>query len=230
MTLAPLQRLLIPLALALAALFLRDSVQSVPIAYLSLLNTVPYIALGMALLLCLYSNCARLFTAGVALLLAYYLIQVELQVSLVEFRAWFIYTAISVCIPLTLLLLFCIPERGLRNRYGLFMLMTVLLQVMAAAGIFLLIPEKTLVEFMNRYFTIWLHPRYLLSFYASIGFAAVLLPGLVQMYRDRTEATAALTGVLIMCWIALAGLYLDGISLVMFSAMGLGLFISLLRS
>lgn len=230
MTVAPLQRLIIPLTLAVAALFLRNPAQSVPVVYHSLLTFVPYIVLGMVLLLSLYNNRARLFTAGVALVLIYYLIQHELQVSLVEFRAWFIYTSMSVCIPLTLLLLFFIPERGLRNRFGLFTVMTVLVQVLFAAGIFLLVPLDELSGFMNRYFAIRLHPRYLLSFYASICFAMVLLAGLVQLYRDRTEATAALAGVLVMCWIVLACFYLEGISLVLFTAMGLTLFVSMLRS
>ena len=119
MSLHPLRRLIIPSILLFAAMSLRNRVNEVDVVYQPLLDWLPYVLLGVCLSLAAYYNRSRVFTVTFALIAVYYLIQTELQVSLSEPRALLIYSMISTALPLTLACLLFLPERGLRNRYGL---------------------------------------------------------------------------------------------------------------
>lgn len=230
MSFFPLRRLLLPLILIAVAVLLRSSVPGLDPDYRKLLDWLPYVTLGLALGLCIYYNRARLFTVMFAFLFVYYLVQFELQSPLTDFRALFIFTSVSVGLPLTLLLLFFLPERGLRNRYGVPVISIVPLQLLMAIIIFNTVPEAELTSAIDTWFPIRPYENYLLSVNASFCFAVVALSGLLKLCRDDNEYSAALLSSLLVGYITLAWFFLPKISVVMFSVAGVSQIVSLLRS
>ena len=230
MSFFPLRRLIPPLVLIVVVLLVRSTVPGLNPAYQQLLAWLPYVTLGLALALCIYYNRARMFTVTLAFLFIYYLIQFELQSALSDPRPLFIFTSICVSLPLTLLLLFFLPERGLRNRYGILVVSIVPLQILLAAIIFNSVPEAGLLTAIDTWFPVKPFENYLMSLNASICFAAVTLPGILQLCKDNNEYTAALLSSLVTGYITLAWFFLPKISVVMFSVAGISLIISLLRS
>ncbi|MGH8119233.1 MAG: GGDEF domain-containing protein, partial [Gammaproteobacteria bacterium] len=225
-----MRRLLFPLVLIVGALLLRKAAPGIEPYYQPLLGALPYVTLGLAGALCFYFHRAREFTAALALLVVYYLIQMELQTSLVEVRARFIYTAISVLLPFTLLLLMFLPERGLRNRYGMMTVSIVPVQILLLIGIYRLLPVATLADATDAWFPVRPFAAYWLSVYASLGFALAVLAGLFRSIKHDSEFHAALLAVAVTAFITLARFDLPRISVVMFGGAGVILLISLLRS
>src|SRR5574339_155898 len=119
MLLLPLRRLMVPLVLLCGAWLLRDQLSLLKPVYRQLLDWLPYAGFGLVLLACFLYNRARLFTLAFALALAYWLIDTQLQSRLAEPQPLFVYSMLVLALPLTALLLLVLPERGLRNRYGL---------------------------------------------------------------------------------------------------------------
>jgi diguanylate cyclase (GGDEF)-like protein len=229
MPLLLLRRLFPSIILLLIAIFIRESTISLNSEYQQLLNWVPYATLGIAMLLCVNYNHARLFAVSLALLFVYYFIQSELQVSLNEFRALFIYTSISILLPATLLLFFFLPERGLRNRYGILVISIVPVLLMISIIIFKTVPEMTLIMTMNKYFSIHPFDKYLLSINASLICFLAFIAGLYQLCKTDNEYYAALISSLLFIFIILAYFDLQKISVVMFSFAGISLIVSLMR-
>ena len=230
MSFFPLRRLLVPVILVVVAVLLRGSVPGLNPDYQQLLIWLPYVVLGLALALSIYYNRARLFTVVLALLCIYYLVQVELQSSLSDLRPLFIFTSISISLPVTLLFLFFLPERGLRNRYGILVVSIVPLQLLLAAIILNSVSGADLLAAIDTWFPIKPFENYLISLNASVCFAVVTMTGMLKLCNDDNEYTAALWSSLLAGYIALAWFYLPKISVVMFSAAGINLIISLLRS
>lgn len=230
MSFFPLRRLFFPIILIVVAVLLRGSVPGFNPDYQHLLNWLPYVTLGLGLALCVYYNRARLFTVSLVSLFIYYLIQVELQSSLSDPRPLFIFTSISVCLPLTLFFLFFLPERGLGNRHGILVVSIVPLQLLLAIIIFNSVPEADFLATIDTWFPVRPFENYFLSLNASIFFAVTAMTGILILFKDDNEYTAALLSSLLTGYIALAWFYLPKISVVMFSASGISLIISLLRS
>lgn len=221
-----LRRLFLPVVLLITALFVRESVAGLSTEYQQLLYWMPYVALGIAMLLCIYYNHARLFTITLVLLLVYYLVCMELQTTLAEVRAFFVYSFISVSLPLILLLFYFIPERGLRNRYGALIVSVVPVSLIIAVVVFNAVPEATLMVAMNDYFSIRPFNGYLLSVNASVCYVVTLLAGLYRLYKINSEYIAALLSVLLFVFVTLAYFNLQNISIVMFSVVGVSLILS----
>ena len=230
MSFYPLRRLLIPVILIIAAVLVRIFIPGLDPDYQQLLVSLPYVTLGLALLFCNFYNRARLFTVTLALVLIYYLIQAELQNPLSELRALFIFTSISTGLPLTILLLFFLPERGLVNRFGMLVVSILPLQVLLAAIVYNYFPPADLLVIINTWFPVRPFANYFLSINASIIFAVIAMTGILKLARDDDEHTAALLSSLFTGYITLAWFYIPNISLVMFSAAGVNLIISLVRN
>lgn len=224
-----LRRLLSPVVLLIAAIFVRESVMGLSTEYQQLLNWMPYVTLGIAMVLCIYYNHARLFTITLVLLLVYYLVCLELQTSLAEVRALFVYSFISVLLPLMLFLFYFIPERGLRNRYGVLIVSVVPALLIIGLVVFNTVSEVMLLASMNDYFSIRPFDNYLLSINASICYFVTLLAGIYSLYKINSEYIAALLSVLLFVFITLAYFDLQNISVVMFSVVGISLILSLMH-
>lgn len=229
MLLLLLRRLFPAIVLILVAFFIREPAVDLRSEYQQLLNWMPYVTLGIAMLLCINYNRARLFTVSLALIIIYYLVQSELQTSLNESRALFIYTSISVLLPLMLFLFLFLPERGLRNRYGVLIISVVPLLFIIGSSVFKMVPEATLVSTINEYFQIRPYEGYLLSFNVTIFYFLVFVVGLYRLCETNNEYFAALLSVLAFSFIILAYFSLQKISVIMLSFVGISMIVSLMR-
>ena len=230
MSQSPLRRLLFPFILVIATVLLRKHILLLEPDYQKLLAGLPYVMLGLAMALCVYFNRARTFTAALVFLVIYYLTLKELQMSLTEVRTLFIYTALSVSVPVTFLLLMLLPERGLRNRYGMLMIAIVPLQVLLAMVLYRSYPEATLFTAINTWLPIHPFPQSILSIPASVSFALIVLAALFMLLKHDSEYHAALVVLLVTGFMTLARFDLPRISVLMCSVAGMSLIISLLRS
>ncbi len=229
MPLLLLRRLFPSVVLIFIAIFIREPAIGLNSEYQQLLNWLPYVTLGISMVLCVNYNHARLFTISLALLLVYYFVQFELQISLNEFRAFFIYTSISILLPLILFLFVFLPERGLRNRYGILIVSVVPVLFIISLVIFKIVSDATLTMTMNEYFSIRPFDNYLLSINASLIYFSAFIVGLYKLCKTDNEYFAALLAVLSFSYITLTYFNLEKISDVMFGFAGISLIISLMR-
>ena len=198
--------------------------------YQPLLDRLPYVMLAIVLAFCIYFNRSRLFTATLAFLVIYYLINVSLQVPLTDPHAFLMYTLASLFLPVTLFLLFLIPERGLRNRYGALVAAIIPLQFLIVYGALSVFPRSELLSAADKLFSIWPHAKYVLSVNGTACFIIVAGTGVWKLCKDDNEYTAALLTILGFGYVTFALFYLNNISIVMFSVAGASLIISLMRS
>lgn len=217
-----------PLLLLAGAAVFRERILAVEPYYRQLTNALPYVALAAALGLSAYYNNSRLFTAALALLAAYWLIDSQLQVMLAATRPLFIYSVLSMALPLTLLLLLLLPERGLFNRYGLLPVALVLLQLVIGFWVYKYHPA--VIVTINRALPVLPLEGYYLSVAASVAFASGFIAGLFLLFRYDSEHAAALLAALLFGFVTLAFFKTLKISTVMFAVAGVSLIISLMRS
>ncbi|MBL1141545.1 MAG: GGDEF domain-containing protein [Proteobacteria bacterium] len=229
MFLVLLRRLLPVAVLLFIAVYIREPAASLSPVYQQLLDWAPYVTLGIAMLLCINYNRARLFAVSLVLIITFFFIQTELQTSLNEPRALFIYTSISLLLPLMLFLFFFLPERGLRNRYGLLIISIVPLLLLVMFFVFKILPEVSIVTNINNYFHVRPFDNYLLSLNVTIFCLLVFVTGIYLLGKSNDEYVAALLSALVFSFVTLAYFSLQRISVVMLSFAGVSMIVSLLR-
>jgi diguanylate cyclase (GGDEF)-like protein len=230
MVLSPLRKLAIPAMLLLAGILFRQRFVELYAAYNQLLDWLPYGGLVGTLLLCAFFNNSRLFTASLALLLVYYMIQTQLQSSLTDGYSLLIYTAMGLSIPVTVLLLLFIPERGLHNRYGALVVALIPVQVCMVVAVIYLHPYADTVTLINSRLPIKPAGGYVLSLIASACYLAAGTMALYRLMRRNDETTAALIAALMFSYVTLAFFDQPRISTIMFSAAGISMIISILMN
>jgi diguanylate cyclase (GGDEF)-like protein len=230
MSFYPLRRLIIPFVLLIAAIVIRGTVAGLEDIYLHLLDWLPYLTLGIVLIMCAYYGTARVFTAALTLAVAYFLIQSQLQVALTDADPLFVYTGISIVLPLIFLLLFILPERGLWNHYGASVVAVIPVLLIAGALLLQFLPDAGLLKFLNTSFAIKPFAGYILSINSTIVFLVALVPGLLRLYRYDGELDAALLGSLLFAYFTLVLFDRNEISTLMFGFAGVCLIISMTRS
>lgn len=226
-----LYRLIVPLILLAGAVLSREHILALRPGYRELLDGLPYITLAVAVGLGAYYNRARLFTAALALAAAYWTVTTQLQTTLARSEPLYAYSVLSLLLPLGLLALLLVPEKGLRNRYGLALAASVPLLGATAAvtGRFPAAAEALIDAMPVLAFRPFLE-NYYPSVVASACFAAALVAGLAVLLKRNSEPTAALVGAVLFTFVTLAFFNVPRISLVMFAAAGLSISISLVRS
>ena len=117
-----LRKLINPIIVLLACLVLRPYASTLQPAYMQMLQTAPYLLLGVVAALSSYYNRSRLFIAALSILVIYFLIQTQLQSTLSQQSTMLVYSLISVLHPISLLILILMSERGLLNRHGLILI------------------------------------------------------------------------------------------------------------
>lgn len=227
-SLSPLRRLVVPLLLLAGAAVFRERILAIEPYYRPLTGGLPYVLFAVALGLSAYYNNSRLFTAALALLAAYWLIDSQLQVRLTWMRTLFVYSMLSIALPLTLLSLLLFPERGLLNRYGALPVMSVPLQLLVGFWIYKYHPDAVVA--VNRVLPAVPLESYYLSVPASVVFALVFLAGLFALFKYDSEHAAALLAALLFGFVTLAFFKTPRISTIMFAAAGASLIVSLVRS
>jgi diguanylate cyclase (GGDEF)-like protein len=229
MHLLPLRRLFVPLVLLIGAWLSREQLLLLKPAYRQLLDWLPYTGLGLVMLLCFFYNRARLFTLAYALLLAYWLIETQLQSRLAEARPTFVYTMLVLALPLTALLLLLLPERGLRNRYGLAVVVIAPLQLGAGWLLWNYFPDAV-TALRNALPVLPFGGRYYLPHGAAAAFLLAFAAGIYALFRQDSEHAAAVLGALLFAAFTFAFFRETRISTVMFGAAGIALIVSLVRS
>jgi diguanylate cyclase (GGDEF)-like protein len=229
MHLLPLRRLFVPLILLIGAWLSREQVLLLKPAYRQLLDWLPYTGLGLVMLLSFFYNRARLFTLACALLLAYWLIETQLQSRLVEARPMFVYTTLVLALPLTALLLLLLPERGLRNRYGLAVVVIAPLQLGVGWLLWNYFPDAV-SALRNALPVLPFGGRYYLPHGAAAAFLLAFAAGFYALCRQDSEHAAAVLGALLFAAFTFAFFRENRISTVMFGAAGIALIVSLVRS
>lgn len=225
-----LLRRLFPVAVLICvAVFIREHATALNSEQQKLLDWMPYVTLGISMLICINYNRARLFTISLALTLSYYFIQTELQGSLNDFHTFYIYTSISILIPLLLFLFLFLPERGLKNRYGLFTLLIAPLFFLFAYSAYELIPESNLIRILIHHFQIRTIENTLLPLNTSIFYLLVFIIGFYQLVKTHDEYFVAILSVLSFSFITLNYFDHESISVVMLSMLGISLIVSLMR-
>jgi diguanylate cyclase (GGDEF)-like protein len=149
---------------------------------------------------------------------------------LVNTDALFVFTGISLALPVILFLLFILPERGLWNRYGAVVVAVIPALVIAVVLLRHFLPYWVLQDCLNIIFAAKPFAGYVLSVNASLAFLVALVAGLFRLYRYDSELDAALLGTLLFVYVALAMFDRDEISTLMFGFAGLSLIISMSRS
>lgn len=227
--LLPLRRLTVPLVLLIGAWLLRERLSLIAPPYRQLLDWLPYTGFILALLLCFFYNRARLFTLALALLAVYWLVDTQLQSRLAEPKPLFVYSMLVLAVPLTTLLLLLLPERGLRNRYGLAVVAAVPLQLCIGWLLWRYFPD-TAVALRNAMPVLPFGGRYYLPHAAAALFLLNLAGGVYVLCRYDSEHAAALLGALLFVFVTFAFFKEARISAAMFGAAGIALIISLVRS
>lgn len=229
MLLILLRRLFPVVVLVCVAVFIREPASALNPEQQKLLNWMPYITLGIAMLICINYNRARLFTVSFAVILSYYFIQTELQRSLNDFHTFYIYTSISVLIPLLLFLFLFLPERGLKNRYGLFTLLITPLFFLLAYSVYELMPEPNLIRVLIHHFQIRTIENTLLPVNTRILYLLVFVIGFYRLIKTHDEYFLAILSVLTFSFITLNYFDSEKVSVVMLSMLGISLIVSLMR-
>ncbi|HEY3486508.1 MAG TPA: GGDEF domain-containing protein [Gammaproteobacteria bacterium] len=229
MSLYPLRRLIVPSLLLISAFLLKAELPDMKPAYHALLDRLPYLTLGLAMVLCIFYNRARLFSLALTLLLAYWLIDTQLQSRLAEPRPLFIYSMLAMALPLTVFLLLVFPERGLRNRYGFALILLAPVQLLGAWMLWNYFPDAVLAV-KNTLKVLPFGGRYYLPHIVAACFMVCSAAGFYMLCRYDSEHAAALLGTLLFVFVTLAFFKEARISAVMFGVAGLNLIISLVRS
>lgn len=227
----PLRKLIIPLVLLISAIFLRADILRLLPDYGQLFNWLPGLILSAALILCLSFNQSRILTVSITMLLVYILMQSNLlQTPLSDPKALMTYTSISLVVPITALILLFISERGFKNRHGLLVISITPIQLILVFLFYLLIPEQSLIYFINTYMPIKPVNGYILSITASWIYHATFIIGLFKLSKTNDEADVSILIGLLFSYATLAMFDRAEISTCVFSAAGIALIISILRS
>jgi len=230
MDLSPLRKLVVPVLLLLAGVLFRQRIVELYTVYSQLFEWLPYATLVITLLLCAFFNNSRLFTTALAMLLVYFLIQTQLQTALTDDHSLVIYTAMGLAMPVTMLLLQFVTERGLNNAYGFLVVGIIPVQACLVMALLYLLPVADTVTTINSNLPIKPASGYVLSVTASACYLIAATTALYRLIRKNDESTAALIAALMFSYVTLAFFDLPRISTIMFSAAGISMIISILKS
>ncbi len=228
MTWTPLRRLILPLLLLVAAIWLRPHAAALRPVYLTLLDFLPYVTLVLAALLSTYFNHSRRFTASLFLIAVYTVVLFQLQSSLIEPAALMLYSLISVGVPLMMIFLLFVPELGLTNRYGAMTVSSVPLAFVL--GWILAFHSTSIPALVHTWMPIRPLAFSVLSSVGWVAFAAALVLSLLVLLRKDSEPAAGLVSVLVFTLVTMVLFDHPKISAVMFSAVGLALMVSEVRN
>ncbi len=225
---AALIKLLVPGVLVGAAFWGRGQLASVDGDARAIFDSLPYLVCVVALVMANQFNRSRMILAALSVAAFYWAVHEYLQVSLSEPQAASAYLAISLALPLLVLYLLVVPERGAFTLHGLFVAGGFILLALVVVYVGPLLPAAN--EGAEAYYAPWPGDSYVLSRGATLLVGLVAAAGVVMLLLRHEEVDAALVGALTALYLALAQLHLADVSVAMSSAAGLCLLWGLLRS
>jgi len=227
MSWAPLNRLIVPAILLIAAFMLRERIFDLKPAYLQLPTILPYVIFGAVMAVAFFFNRTRPFATALGLAVAYWVIVARLQKSLSDPDVFATYTMLTLLLPLILIFLLLAGEKGLRSAGGLW----VVVAVPALLSLILWSQDNQFVSaFISDHLSMLSRGRYNLSAVASVCYASCTLFAVFALFRQNSEHAASITMSSVFTFVVFAFYGLPKISTVMYAALGLGLVVSLLRS
>lgn len=221
-------KLLLPLVLVAAAYFARDWVGTLGAEARAVVDNLPYVLCAISVLMSYQFNRLRLLLAAVGVAAYYWAVQTYLQVSLVDEVARQAYLGMSLCVPVMVLYLLLIPERGVWNLQGL--AFTVGFAVLGLLCMQLGPWLPGVNETALKYYSLRPVDGYIYSIGATLLVALVAAASGAMMLLRYEETESALVGVLLALYLALAWLHLPNISVVMAAAASLIVLWGVLRS
>jgi len=195
---------------------------------LRLLGYLPYLLAVVSLVLAYQFNRSRFSLLAILTAGTFWLIQRYLQVPLTEPEANATYSALSVVMPMALLFLLLVPERGVWNRYGMIYALVVAVMVAAAPRILQLV--RLLLDDNSDWLQIWPSEILVVSPLASALFAGVAAAGLLALCWRDDDTEVALLITLGAGYLVLGFFHRDFISLSLFNVAGIVQLMSILRS
>jgi diguanylate cyclase (GGDEF)-like protein len=225
---AAILKILLPAALICGAYIGR--------AYLDLLgddlqvivDNLTYLFCLVVVLVAYQFNRCRIMMAAFGVAVFYWAVQRYLQVSLAQPDAWHSYLAISFTLPVLMLYLLLIPEKGIWNLYGFVSLLAFILLGLACIQLAPWLPEAN--EAAAEYYAPRPMENYVLSLGVTLLVALVTLVGIALLYVRNDEVEGALLGAFLSLYLVLALLHIEHISASMCTAAALCLLWGLLRS
>jgi GGDEF domain-containing protein len=228
LNLEALLRLPVPLLFVGVAVWLRPGVAGVGGDMLTLLGYLPWLLTAITGILAWQFNRVRFLLLAAITAFVYAVVQLRLQVSLEDPSALEAYTGLSYALPIMLLALILLPERGILNGYGAIALATVL-----GLGLF----SGGFTPWFAQWFpqhTEWFALRpvedFVLSWVSSGLFAVAAAAGLIVLLWRNSACEAALLATLLATFLVLGLLHLEHISVVLFIAAGASQLFSIMRS
>lgn len=220
----PLHRGLALILCLLFALILYWQASKLSANQLALLQQMPYILLLLGGLLALLANQAREIALSINLILAYWVIQAYLQTSIEKEPARQIFVALSLVLPLLLMMLHALPELGLRHPLSLFAV---------ALGPLLLLIAGRLIEWQSA----WLVQQTMefsatafftlkLSSTAGWLFVAAFAAGVITAVTRNNSTEVSLLGSSLLLFTTFAWFHLPRLSAILFSSIGLLLLVN----
>ncbi|MDA7687056.1 GGDEF domain-containing protein [Pseudomonadales bacterium] len=225
----PLFRLIVPLLLLLAAIISLNYLSEIPSDYVKLLKLLPYGLFVIVIGLSHYFNRSRFFSAALLMAVAFWLIQNRLQTNLEEALPFYLFTTVSILLPFGLALLAVIPEKGLWNRHGIVPILVGPL-LLTAACIFVSTGGNSQLHAIFQLMPLRPYPGLITSLYASAWVGITILVSLCYLLIRNAEAESSFTICIVLSFITLAKFDQLLISTIMFSAAGLTMILSLLKS
>ena len=224
----PLRRLFVPAVLLLLSLYLVFDLSFIKQQYQPLLVYLPYPLLAITMLLAQQFNRLRIFASALIFLLSFMGVQQGLQQSLETLPAFYLYSVMGVLLPLNILFLALMPERGLWGGAGFIVLVLASLQLLALW----LMPMEQVMHLGYFQYLLDIRPAqdYLLSLLASAVFAIAAVLILVILCYRNGETEAVLLVCLFSAYFTLLLFYKPYISAILFSCSGMCLMYCVFRS
>lgn len=228
LNLKPLLRLVVPGILLAAAFWGRPYLSALSGEDLKLIGLVPYLLALVCVVLARQFNRSRFLLLAVITAGAFWLIQTRLQVSLLDSQARRLYASLCLELPLVVMFLLLVPERGLVNRHGLLYLLITL--ALAALSPWLLGKITPLLEDYPQWLQIWPSEDFVMPLALAAIHAVAAGLGLGMLVWRDAEAEAALVASLAAVFLALAWFHLPNASLTFFVVAALIQLRSILKS
>ena len=198
--------------------------------YGQLFDWLPYLLMTASMLLAIFFNLSRNFIASLYSLIVYQLIQTELQVTLDDFSALYAYSSLCIVSPVLVLYLFFIPEKGLRNKYGLINLSLSIIIMAMPVILRIFLNDQEITSYIISFLPIRPLDGYIQSINSSIFFLLTFITGMVILHRVNKEFIAASLSLLLTLFITLSFFHIEKISTILFMAISIILITSTLRS
>ncbi len=226
-----LWRLFVPTSLLVAALYIRPYVAQLSQEQQTLLYYTPWFLGSISIALAIQFNRSRLLLLSALTLASYFLVQNQLQSSLSNADTQYFYLAFAMALPLAALWLLMVPERGLRNGFGVSYMLAVLGLLGLAWFLAVLLTEQPPVSLTwAKWLQLWPSEELVLPRLLQLGSLVVAVFGVLMLCLRNSETEAALVIALLAFTGLLAFFYLPRLSLVLYPALCLGQVLSALRS